>query len=369
MKIDRRLFVNFDWVLPSLVLLICCAGLLNLYSIGYNLPDADDVPSYVRQGYWILIGFMMMIMVLAVDYHFIVRYAYVLYAVSVLLLFFVFLHGKAVQGSQRWLMLWGFSFQPSELIKLTIIIALARCFSDKGVEKELGLKNLIAPCFIVFVPCLLILKQPDLGTTLFLGILFFSMVILFKIRRRLIVFFAVSGIILIPMCWFFLKDYQRSRILTFLNPELDPLGSGYHIIQSIIAVGSGGILGKGYLKGTQTQLKFLPEQKTDFVFSVFAEEWGFGGVLILIILFLALILWGFQIARRSRDMYGMLIAYGVTMYIFWGVFINIGMVLGILPVVGIPLPFLSYGGSSMVVLMMGVGLLMNVSMRRFVLQP
>lgn len=369
MKIDRRLFVNFDWVLPSLVLLICCAGLLNLYSIGYNLPDANGAPSYVRQGYWILIGFMMMIMVLAVDYHFIVRYAYVLHAASVLLLIFVFLHGKAVQGSQRWLMLWGFSFQPSELIKLTIIIALARYFSDRNVEEELGLKNIIGPCFIVLVPCLLILQQPDLGTTLFLGILFFSIIILFKISRKLIKFFAVSGIILIPLCWFFLKDYQRKRILTFLNPELDPLGSGYHIIQSMIAIGSGGVLGKGYLKGTQTQLKFLPEQQTDFVFSVFAEEWGFLGVSILIILFIALILWGFKIVRHSRDMSGMLIAYGVTAYVFWGIFINIGMVLGILPVVGIPLPFLSYGGSSMVVLMMGVGLLMNVSMRRFVLQP
>ncbi len=369
MKIDRRLFVNFDWVLPTLVLSICCIGLMNLYSVGYNLPDTTSTPSYVRQAYWIFIGLVMMLVVLSVDYHFIVRYAYVLYAASVLLLFVVLLHGKVAQGSQRWLMLWGFSFQPSELIKLTVIIVLARFFGDKNVTQEWGLKNLAAPLFILLLPSLLIVIQPDLGTTLFLGILFFSIIILFRIKRRLIKCFAVSGVILIPLGWFFIQDYQRKRILTFLNPEMDPLGSGYHIIQSMIAIGSGGLLGKGYLKGTQSQLKFLPEQQTDFVFSVFAEEWGFLGVLILIFLFLALILWGFKIARRSRDMSGMLIAYGVTVYIFWGIFINIGMVLGILPVVGIPLPFLSYGGSSMVVLMMGVGLLMNVSMRRFVFQP
>jgi rod shape determining protein RodA len=266
-------------------------------------------------------------------------------------------------------MLWGFSFQPSELVKLTIIIALARYFSEKDTERELGLGDLIGPVLIVAVPSLLILKQPDLGTALFLVILLMSVVMLFKIRRKLIMLFTGSGIIVIPLFWFFLKDYQRKRILTFLNPELDPLGSGYHIIQSIIAIGSGGMFGKGYLKGTQTQLKFLPEQQTDFVFSVFAEEWGFLGVLILIFLFLALILWGLKIARRSKDMSGMMMAYGVTMYVFWEIFINIGMVLGILPVVGIPLPFMSYGGSSMVVLMMGIGLLINVSIRRFVLQP
>jgi len=369
MKVDRRLFVNFDWVLPTLVLLICCIGLMNLYSVGYNLSDAHGTPSYVRQTYWIVIGFVMMIVVLSVDYHFIIRYAYVLYTLSVGLLFVVFLYGKVAQGSQRWLLLWGFSFQPSELIKLTLIIALARFFSDKNVSQEWGLRSLTAPLCIFLIPALLIVKQPDLGTTLFLGILFFSIIILFKIRKRLIKTAIGAGFVLIPLGWFFIKDYQRKRILTFLNPDMDPLGSGYHIIQSIIAIGSGGMLGKGYLKGTQTQLKFLPEQQTDFVFSVFAEEWGFLGVVVLLFLFFALVLWGFKIARHSRDLSGMLIAYGITVYIFWGVFINIGMVLGILPVVGIPLPFLSYGGSSMVVLMMGVGLLMNVSMRRFVLQP
>ncbi|MDO9585089.1 MAG: FtsW/RodA/SpoVE family cell cycle protein, partial [Syntrophales bacterium] len=174
---------------------------------------------------------------------------------------------------------------------------------------------------------------------------------------------------LIPLFWLFLKDYQKERIMAFFEPERDPLGAGYHIIQSIIAVGSGGLFGKGFLKGTQTQLKFLPEQQTDFVFSVFAEEWGFLGGMILMFLFLTLILWGLKIADRAKDLSGKLISVGVAMLIFWQVFINIGMVLGILPVVGIPLPFMSYGGSSIVVFMTGIGLLLNVRMRRFVLQP
>jgi rod shape determining protein RodA len=180
---------------------------------------------------------------------------------------------------------------------------------------------------------------------------------------------ALVGLVFIPAGWFVLKDYQKDRIMTFVNPEGDPLGAGYHVIQSIIAIGSGGITGKGFLKGTQTQLRFLPERHTDFVFSVFAEEWGFLGGMVLLILFLSLILWGLKIALHARDTIGTLIAVGITALIFWEVFINIGMVLGILPVVGIPLPFLSYGGSSMVILMTCVGLLMNVSMRRFILQP
>jgi rod shape determining protein RodA len=178
----------------------------------------------------------------------------------------------------------------------------------------------------------------------------------------------VSGLVLLPICWHFLKDYQKERLLTFLNPEHDPLGAGYHVIQSMIAIGSGGVFGKGFLNGSQTQLKFLPEQQTDFIFSVFAEEWGFIGALVLAIMFMSLILWGIKIALHSRDLLGTIIAFGITALISWEVFINVGMVLGILPVVGIPLPFLSYGGSAIVSLMAAMGLLMNISVRRFFLQ-
>jgi rod shape determining protein RodA len=253
-------------------------------------------------------------------------------------------------------------------VKITLILALAKYFNDHRIEGKYGIRELVAPFLIVLVPFVLVLRQPDLGTALMLMILFGSMVLFVGIRWRALLGLAAVGLLLIPLGWNFLAEYQKERVLTFIDPERDPLGAGYHIIQSIIAVGSGGIFGKGFMKGTQSQLKFLPEQQTDFVFSVFAEEWGFMGALLVLVLMLSLILWGLKIAQHSRDYLGTLIAYGVTMLVFWGVFINVAMVLGILPVVGIPLPFFSYGGSSMVKMMVAMGLLMNVSMRRYVLQ-
>ena len=366
-KIDRRLFANFDWVLLGLVLLISGIGILNLYSAGYNLRVTEE-HLYTKQMSWILLGLIMMVIAFSVDYHIIIRHAYLIYVVSVLLLFLVSFYGNIVHGSQRWLVIWGFSFQPSELMKLAIIIVLVRYFDD-NMEKGYYPANLVILLTIVGIPFFMIVRQPDLGTAMFLMVLFLSMAVFAGVGRKLLIRLGLGGMMFAPLCWFFLKDYQKERILTFLNPERDPLGAGYHIIQSIIAVGSGGVWGKGILKGTQTQLRFLPEQQTDFAFSVFAEEWGFVGVFVLMFIFLVLVLWGLKIARYSRDLTGALTAFGVTMFVFWGIFINIGMVIGIFPVVGIPLPFFSYGGSSMIVLMTGVGLLMNVSMRRFILQP
>ena len=367
MKIDRRLFINFDWVFLGLVIFISAVGILNIYSAGHNISVRGE-PFYVKQTYWLLVGLVMMIVTFSVDYHTIIRHAYLIYLIALAFLFLVLLYGTMTHGSQRWLILWGFSFQPSELMKLVLIVVLARYFNDTE-HQGYTVRNICMLVGIVGLPFSMIVCQPDLGTAMFLVAIFGSVVIFAGVGRRLLIWGSVSGVILAPLCWFFLKDYQKERILTFLNPERDPLGTGYHIIQSIIAVGSGSLCGKGFLKGTQTQLKFLPEQQTDFAFSVFAEEWGFVGVVILMFLFLALILWCLKITQNARDLPGALLAFGVTMFIFWGIFINIGMVLGIFPVVGIPLPFLSYGGSSMVVLMMGAGLLMNVSMRRFILQP
>jgi rod shape determining protein RodA len=212
------------------------------------------------------------------------------------------------------------------------------------------------------------LKQPDLGTALIIMIIFASIIFFVGINWKSFFIALTGGLISIPIGWLFLKDYQKERLITFFNPENDPLGAGYHIIQSMIAVGSGGFFGKGFLNGSQTQLKYLPEQQTDFVFSVFAEEWGFIGGMVLIILFISLILWGLKIALHARDLVGTIIAFGITALISWEVFINMGMVLGILPVVGIPLPFLSYGGSAMVSLMAAMGLLMNINVRKFILQ-
>jgi rod shape determining protein RodA len=368
MKFDRRLFINFDWTLLLVVLGISLIGLVNIYSSGFNQAYGKQEFLYAKQIQWIVIGLLLMAVAFCIDYRFISRYAYLIYGFSILLLVIVFFYGYATRGSQRWILLGGFTFQPSELVKLTLILALAKYFDDHRTNEVYRVKDLAVPFLIMLVPFLLILRQPDLGTALILFIIFCSLVLFIGIHWKTLIGSALVGLVLIPTGWFFLKDYQKERIMTFFNPDSDPLGAGYHVIQSIIAVGSGGITGKGFLKGTQTQLRFLPERHTDFVFSVFAEEWGFLGGMILLILFMSLILWGLKIALHSRDYIGTLIAMGITALIFWEVFINIGMVLGVLPVVGIPLPFLSYGGSSMVVLMSGIGLLMSVSMRRFILQ-
>jgi rod shape determining protein RodA len=367
-KIDRRLILNFDWTLFILVLLLSGIGLLNIYSAGFSLSDFRQTPLYIKQIKWILIGIVGMAVAFFMDYRFLSRHAYIVYGFSIILLLVVFTAGYATRGSQRWITFAGFTLQPSELVKLTIILALAKYFDRHQLGRNCHLRDLLIPLMIVLIPFLFVLKQPDLGTALILLILFLSIVFFIGMDWKSILVAAAGGFILAPISWYFMKDYQKERILTFFSPDRDPLGSGYHIIQSMIAVGSGGLFGKGFLKGSQTQLKFLPEQQTDFVFSVFAEEWGFLGGMILMVMFLSLILWGMKIVIHSKDYLGAIVAFGITMLIFWEVFINISMVLGILPVVGIPLPFLSYGGSAMVVLMTAIGLLMNISVRRFILQ-
>ena len=369
MKFDRRLVMNFDWVLLFLVLSVSIIGILNIYSSGFSLTEPRLKVLYIKQLQWMGVSLCFMALAFCIDYRIIVRQAYLIYVVSLFLLILVFMISDATRGSQRWIALGGFSLQPSELMKVTVILALAKYFDDHKTEHGYSLKDLSVPSLIVFLPFLLVLKQPDLGTGIILIILFLGIIFIAGIKWKSMAIAAGCGLIFVPIGWYLLKDYQKERIMTFLDPEQDPLGSGYHIIQSIIAIGSGGVWGKGFLKGTQTQLKFLPEQHTDFIFSVYAEEWGFIGTMLLMIVFITLILWGLKIAFQAKDMTGKLISVGVTMMIFGQVFINVGMVLGILPVVGIPLPFMSYGGSSLVVFMFSIGLLLNVRMRRFVLQP
>ena len=368
MRFDRRLILNFDWTLLTLVLGICAVGVLNIYSAGHSFAGAKVNPFYMKQLQWILIGLFCMSIAFCIDYRLISQYAYFLHGMAVFFLLFVFFYGYATHGSQRWISLGNFSFQPSELVKLTLILALAKYFDDHKITEGYRLRELLIPSALLFVPFFLILKQPDLGTALILLIVSASMILFVGIRLKSLACVVSMVLSLMPVGWYFMKEYQRERVLTFLNPERDPLGAGYHIIQSMIAAGSGGILGKGFLKGTQTQLQFLPEQQTDFVFSVFAEEWGFLGGGVLITLFMSLILWSLKISLHSRDFLGTLIAFGFASLLFWEVFINIGMVLGMMPVVGIPLPFLSYGGSAIVSLLTCIGLLLNVSMRRYILQ-
>jgi rod shape determining protein RodA len=227
------------------------------------------------------------------------------------------------------------------------------------------LKTLLVPFLLLFVPMALILKQPDLGTAIILFLVFFSILFFVKVRWSTLLTLVLVGASALPLLWNFLKEYQKKRIITFFNPDLDPLGAGYHLIQSKIALGSGGIIGKGFMKGTQSKLGFLPEQQTDFIFSALGEEWGLIGTLMVVGLYLALILWGLHIAVESKDRFGAILAFGVVAMLFWHIFINIGMVLGMMPVVGIPLPLLSYGGSFLVSTLVGIGILLNVSMGRY----
>ncbi len=369
MRFDRRLLFHFDWVLLLLVLSICAIALLNMYSAGSSLVNTGNDAIYLKQLLWFAVGLVMMMVCFGIDYRLINEYAYVLYAVTIALLLVLFFMGEITRGTQRWFVIGGFSFQPSELAKLSLILALVRYFTMNDTEEGYTLRQLWLPFLMTIVPFLLIMKQPDLGSAMVLIVIFASVVFFIGIKWRSVLIVLVSSLLFLPIAWHFLKDYQKERIMTFLDPDRDPLGAGYHIIQSIIAVGSGGVFGKGFLKGTQSQLRFLPEHQTDFIFSVFAEEWGFLGGLVLLLLFMCLAVWGLRIASRSRDLLGSMMSFAIAMMIFWEACINIGMVLGMLPVVGIPLPFFSYGGSSFVVLMMSVGLLLNISVRRFMLQP
>ncbi|HOJ51540.1 MAG TPA: rod shape-determining protein RodA [Syntrophales bacterium] len=364
---QRRLFGHFNWPLAFVTLLLCVIGIINLYSAGLSYDTKGAAPFYLKQCQWIVVGLVFMVAAVATDYRIIVRYAYPLHGLAIAMLLLVSLYGYATRGSQRWIYMGGLCFQPSEVVKITLILALARYFSENYRDDGYKLRELIVPFIMMVIPFVFILHQPDLGTALMLVIIFASVVLFVRIRWKDLLAVTGLGLVGLPALWYLLKDYQKERILTFFNPDRDPLGAGYHIIQSIIAVGSGGMTGKGFLKGTQTQLKFLPEQQTDFVFSVVGEEWGFIGGAIVVGIFIALLRYGFRATLNAKDYPGTLVAFGITMLIFWSVFINIGMVLGLLPVVGIPLPFLSYGGSSIVAFLTAVGLLLNVDVRRFAL--
>ncbi len=362
--IDRRLLIHFDWALLAIVLLIASIGILNLYSIS-STGEASGTPFYLKQLTWVLIGVVIMISVAFIEYRYYSDFAYPIHAVALFLLVVVMAFGMISSGAQRWIRMGSLSFQPSEFVKISLIIALAKFFQQRPSRDGLTLKDLPIPFLLLIVPMAFVLKQPDLGTAIILFLILFSVLLFVKIHwASLLILFLTGGSIL-PLLWGFLKEYQKKRIYTFFNPNLDPLGSGYHIIQSKVAVGSGGIFGKGFMKGTQCKLGFLPEQQTDFIFSVLAEEWGFIGSFIVIGLYLVLILWGLRIAVTAKDRFAAILSFGVVAMFFWHAFINIGMVLGMMPVVGIPLPLLSYGGSFMVSTLMGVGLLMNVSMRRY----
>ena len=365
---DRRFIQYFDWGLFSVTIALGCIGLMTIYSVITAGAVSPQKLLYIKQLIWFCAGLIFMVLSFIFNYKALSRWAHPFYIFCLLLLIGVLLFGKYVSGSRRWLFLGPISVQPSELAKIAVIIVLARYYSKHAYTQGFTLRQLFHPFVLTAIPFVLIGIQPDLGTGLLVLLIAGSITLFVKIERRSLIYLIASCLIAIPVVWFILKEYQKQRILTFLNPDLDPLGAGYHIIQSKIAIGSGMLTGKGYLKGTQNALSFLPEQHTDFIFSVFAEEWGFAGTAILIFLFLILILWALNVAYSCRDSFGTILAVGISAMIFWQVVVNVAMVMGLMPVVGVPLPFVSYGGSSIATMMMAVGLLINVSMRRFILE-
>lgn len=369
MMFDRRLVQYFDWWLLSLTIIIGAVGLTILYS-AVTAGDLDPQKTLVgKQAVWFGIGFIAMTVAFVVNYRTLDRWGSGIYAISIALLIAVLFYGKHVAGSQRWLVVGPLTVQPSELVKIAVIIILAKFYAKRVTMEGFSLRDLVIPFLLIMAPFVLIVKQPDLGTGMLVVLIAASMTLYVKIERRTLIYLVMSGVIMVPVLWsFLLKEYQKQRILTFLNPDRDPLGAGYHIIQSKIAIGSGELFGKGFLKGTQNALSFLPEQHTDFIISVLAEEWGFVGTGFVLLLFLFLIGWGLNVAYGCRDPFGTILSVGITAMLFWQVFINIGMVMGLMPVVGVPLPLISYGGSSVVTSMLGIGILMGVSMRRFMIE-
>lgn len=351
----------FHWPLFAATLLLLTVGLVNLYSAA----TATDDNFFYSQLIWAGVGLVVAAAVYVVDYRVYERLAYPFFLIVLLMLVGV-LFSRAIAGSHRWLMLGPVRLQPSELMKVAMLLALSKYFHDQTTPAPgFGLWQLRWVWVMLGLGAGLIIVEPDLGTGLLVLALGGTMILFARLRLRAIILLIVMALITIPIAWeFVLKDYQKNRVMTLIEPDSDPRGRGYHRRQSVIAVGSGQLTGKGFQNGTQSQLRFLPEQHTDFIFSVYAEEEGFAGAALLLTLYLTLILSGLHIASKAREKFGVLATIGATSIIFWQAFINIGMVTGTLPVVGVTLPFMSYGGTSLLVTLSLVGLMLNIYSRR-----
>jgi len=352
--------VRLDWWLVGLLLVVAAVGAVTLYSAANGSVD----PWARRQSLRFAFSLAIMLTVALIDLRFWLRFAYVIFFAGVAALIAVEIIGVMGGGAQRWLDLGVIRLQPSEFMKVALVIALARYFhylEDDRIGRPLFL---MVPLTLIAAPTVLVLNQPDLGTAALMVILGGVIFWLAGVRVWKFAALGLAGLAAIPLAWSQMQAYQQRRILTFFNPDSDPLGAGYHIMQSKIALGSGGMSGKGFLAGTQSHLNFLPEKQTDFIFTMFAEEFGLIGGLALILLFACLIVYGMYVAFRCRNQFGRLLAGGLTMSLFLYVFVNIGMVMGLLPVVGVPLPLISYGGTAQLVVMIGFGLIMSVHLHR-----
>lgn len=362
--LDRRVFAHLDWILIGSALCLALLGVAMIYSTGGVAAPSWRKMIYVKQMLWIVFGFLGLLLALGINWGTLVRFSYPVFGLALFCLLLVALVGKTGLGARRWISLGPISFQPSELMKIALILALAKYLGNRG-ERIRGPKQLLVPLSLILVPMFLVLRQPDLGTAIVLLVTGLGMILVFGLPWRYLFFSGTMGLLGIPFLWSMLREYQKERIISFLDPTQDPLGSGYHIIQSRIAVGSGKLLGKGWMAASQSQLNFLPEHHTDFIFAVSAEQFGFLGSLLILSLYVVLISRAFLIARQAKDLFSALLASGIVIVITFQVLVNVGMVTGLMPVVGIPLPLMSYGGTSMLTMMIAVGLLLNIRMRRY----
>ncbi|MBT3992031.1 MAG: rod shape-determining protein RodA [Rhodospirillaceae bacterium] len=360
MSIGQRLW-QINWSFVLLISVTASVGFGMLYSAANGNLDPWASRQMIRFG----AGVGLMLVVAVIDIHVWLRYAYAIYALSLALLVVVEFSGSIGMGAQRWIDLGVFTIQPSEIMKVSIILLLARYFYASRMEDVGRISHILMPLILMAVPAILVMRQPDLGTTILMVATGIAMLFLVGVRIWVFVAGALATIAaVIPLWQFVLLDYQKKRLLTFIDPEKDPLGAGYHILQSKIALGSSGLFGKGFLEGSQSHLSFLPEKQTDFIFTMLAEEFGLVGGLVLIGLYMLLLIYAFAISLRCRSQFGRLMGMGVSTSFFLNIFVNIAMVMGVVPVVGMPLPLISYGGTAMLTLMFSFGLLLNVYVHR-----
>lgn len=361
--------IQIDMPLLIGMVAISTLGLVNLYSatspyIGSG-TRAGLADVYVSQIYWLVVGLLCSILVAAVDYRHFERLAYMFYIGGIAALGLVFVLGENVRGSSRWIQLGSFGFQPSEFMKLVLIMVIAKFLHEDPKTEPRTVFDLAPAIGLTALPVGMVMIQPDLGTSLIYLATTATMLCMIKIRRRTLAFLTLAASVLAVLAWsYWMHDYQRQRITSFLNPESDTTYTGWHALQSRTAIGNGSLWGEGFGKGTQNQFGFLPEQYSDFPFAVFAEDWGFLGGVLLFSLYCFLCIWAIHVASQAKDRFGAALAIGAGAMLFWQTLANVGMVMGILPVVGITLPLFSYGGSSVITILIGFGLLMNVSMRR-----
>lgn len=345
---------NLNLTYFALITLLAAIGVMMLYSAANGSWDGWAINHMIRFG----LGFAVMLIVSLCNVKWFLRYAYPFYFITLILLVIVEVAGHTGMGATRWIDLKFIKIQPSELMKLALVLALAKYFHGSTLQNIETNKGVVTPALMALIPALLIMAQPDLGTALML--LFTTTVIFFVVGVQIWKFLALGGVaaVLMPIAWHFLHDYQRNRVLTFLDPERDPLGAGYHIMQSKIALGSGGVFGKGFLNGTQSHLNFLPEKHTDFIFTMFSEEFGLVGGIVIILINMLILIKSYSFAMRTTSYFGKLVIIGLATNYFLYIFINIAMVLGLLPVVGIPLPLISYGGTVMLSVCTSFGIIM-----------